>query len=387
MLLLTCVIITTKSFGQEEANPITTAVPFLLIAPDARGGGLGNIGVSTTPDAYSMFWNPAKYAFAEKQFGIGIGYVPWLHGLVNDIGLSSLSGYWKINDKQAIAMSLRFFSLGSVEYTNDLGQSLGNYKPNEFAVDAAYSRKFSPVISAAVAARFIYSNLTPGLNSTVETRPGISVAADIALYYHKELEISGLAGSSINFGVDISNIGTKISYSSTTVMKDFIPTNLRIGPSFTMDIDDYNRLSFALDLNKLLVPTPPIREYDSTAQDYVIVKGMDNNVSVPQGIIQSFYDAPYGFKEEMQEINVVASAEYWYNKLFAIRAGYFWESKYKGARQFFTLGAGLRYNVFGLDFSYLIPVKSNNPLQNTMQFTLLFNFDAPSKADKESKTK
>ncbi|MFH1296398.1 MAG: type IX secretion system outer membrane channel protein PorV [Bacteroidota bacterium] len=374
------------TFGQDEQKPnvITTAVPFLMIAPDARSGGMGDIGVSTTPDAYSLYWNPAKYAFVEKDFGAGIGYVPWLRGLVNDIGLASVSGYKRFGDKQAIALSLRFFSMGEVMFTNDVGQELGAVKPNEWAVDATYARKFTRTLSGAVAFRFIYSNLVPVDYTKGDVRPGMSGAADVALYYHKELEIKGLSGAWIDFGFNISNIGAKISYSSASTLRDFIPTNLRIGPSFTMDIDDYNRLSFAIDLNKLLVPTPPIYS-DSTAPDgkRIILKGMDPDVSVAQGMIQSFYDAPYGFKEELEEINVVIAAEYWYNKLFAIRAGYFWESKYKGERQFFTLGAGLRYNVFGLDFSYLIPVKNNNPLQNTLQFTLLFNFDQVGARDKE----
>ncbi len=385
LILAGCLMIN-YSFGQDEQQPnvITTAVPFLMIAPDARSGGMGDIGVSTTPDAYSLYWNPAKYAFIEKDFGAGIGYVPWLRGLVNDIGLASVSGYKRFGDKQAIALSLRFFSMGEVMFTNDVGQELGAVKPNEWAIDATYARKFTRTLSGAVAFRFIYSNLVPVNYTKYDVSPGMSGAADIALYYHKELEIKGLSGAWINFGFNISNIGAKISYSSSSTLRDFIPTNLRIGPSFTMDIDDYNRLSFAVDLNKLLVPTPPIYS-DSIGPDgkKIIEKGRDPDVSVAQGMIQSFYDAPYGFKEELEEINVVVSAEYWYNHLFAIRAGYFWESKYKGNRQFFTLGAGLRYNVFGLDFSYLIPIAQNNPLQNTLQFTLLFNFDKVGARDKE----
>jgi len=343
---------------------------------------MGDAGVSTSPDVYSMFWNPAKYAFSDKTFGVGVGYVPWLRGLVNDIGLASVAGFWKINDKQAIAASLRFFSMGEVMFTNDVGQELGAVKPNEWTIDVTYARKFSKEFSGAVAARYIYSNLVPVNYSNYDVRPGQSVAADIALYYHHEMEIKGLKAASIDFGFDISNIGVKMSYSSTSVVRDFIPTNLRIGPSMTLDIDDYNRVTFGFDLSKLLVPTPPVYATDSAGNiiigpdgKKVIAMGKDPDVSVIQGMIQSFYDAPYGFKEEMQEINVSAFAEYWYNKLFSIRAGYFYESKYKGDRQFFTLGAGLRYNVFGLDFSYLIPVKNNNPLQNTLQFTLLFNFD------------
>jgi hypothetical protein len=381
MLVLAGALMVGNTFGQSEQQPnvITTAVPFLLIAPDARAGGMGDIGVSTTPDVYSLYWNPAKYAFIEKDFGAGIGYVPWLRGLVNDIGLASVSGYKRFGDKQTIALSLRFFSMGEVTFTNDIGTELGVVKPNEWAVDATYARKLTRAFSMAIAFRFIYSNLIPVDYTKYEVRPGTSVAGDLALYYHKELEIKGISASYINFGVDISNIGAKISYGSQSVHRDFIPTNLRIGPSFTMDIDDYNRLSFALDLNKLLVPTPPIMSGDT------IIKGMDPDVSVVRGMIQSFYDAPYGFKEELEEINVVIAAEYWYNKLFAIRAGYFWESKYKGDRQFFTLGAGLRYNVFGLDFSYLIPIQNNNPLQNTLQFTLLFTFDKIGSKDQEKK--
>jgi len=386
LILAGCMMIN-YSFGQDEQQPnvITTAVPFLMIAPDARGGGMGDIGASTTPDAYSLYWNPAKYAFIEKDFGAGIGYVPWLRGLVNDIGLASVSGYKRFGDKQAIAISLRFFSMGEVMFTNDVGQELGAVKPNEWAIDATYARKFSRSISGAVAFRFIYSNLVPVNYTKYDVQPGMSGAADIALYYHKEIEIKGLSAAYIDFGFNISNIGAKISYSSSSTLKDFIPTNLRIGPSFTMDIDDYNRITVAVDLNKLLVPTPPIYYPDSIGPDgnKVIEKGMDPDVPVVQGMIQSFYDAPYGFKEELDEINIVVSAEYWYNKLFAIRAGYFWESKYKGDRQFFTLGAGLRYNVFGLDFSYLIPIQNNNPLQNTLQFTLLFNFDKVGARDKE----
>lgn len=392
ILLFTLTLLIARTFGQDTepsdgSRVISTAVPFLTISPDARSGGMGDVGVSSTPDAYSMFWNPAKYAFSDKTFGFGIGYVPWLRGLVNDIGLASVVGYGKIGDKQAIAASLRFFSMGSVMFTNDVGQELGEVKPNEWAIDATYARKFSREFSGAVAARFIYSNLVPVNYSNYDVRPGTSIAADIALYYHHEMEVKGLSGAFIDVGFDISNIGAKMSYSSTSIVRDFIPTTLRLGPSFTMDIDDYNRVSVSLDLTKLLVPTPPVYAKDSNNNPIigpdgkkVIEKGMDPDVQVVQGMIQSFYDAPWGFKEEMQEINVAVAAEYWYNKLFSIRAGYFYESKYKGDRQFFTLGAGLRYNVFGLDFSYLIPIKNNNPLQNTLQFTLLFNFDNTKKA-------
>jgi len=398
LFLLAFAFISTRSSGQDlppeptdGSRVISTAVPFLTISPDARSGGMGDLGAATSPDAYSMFWNPAKYAFIDQSFGFGIGYVPWLRGLVNDIGLASVVGFGKIGEKQAVAASLRFFSMGSVMFTNDVGQELGEVKPNEWAIDATYARKFSREFSGAVAARFIYSNLVPVNYTSYDVRPGTSIAADIAIYYHHPMDIRGMSGASIDVGFDISNIGAKMSYSSTSVVRDFIPTTLRLGPSFTMDIDDYNRISFALDLSKLLVPTPPVYAKDTNNNPIigpdgkkVILAGKDPDVSVVKGMIQSFYDAPYGFKEELQEINVAVAAEYWYNKLFSIRAGYFYESKYKGDRQFFTLGAGLRYNVFGLDFSYLIPIRNNNPLQNTLQFTLLFNFNNAGKGGQGS---
>jgi hypothetical protein len=397
-LLFFCALAVARTFGQDTepadgSRVISTAVPFVTISPDARSGGMGDVGVATTPDAYSMFWNPAKYAFIDKTFGFGIGYVPWLRSLVNDIGLASVVGFGKIGDKQAIAGSLRFFSMGSVMFTDNDGNELGEVKPNEWTIDATYARKFSREFSGAVAARFIYSNLVPVDLANLSVRPGTSIAADVAIYYHHEMEIKGLAGASLDLGFDISNIGSKMSYSSTSIVRDFIPTTLRLGPSFTMDLDNYNRIAFSFDLSKLLVPTPPVYAMDSNNNivigpdgKRVIEKGMDPDVSPVKGMIQSFYDAPYGFKEEMQEIIIAVAAEYWYNKLFSVRTGYFYESKYKGDRQFFTLGAGLRYNVFGLDFSYLIPIKSNNPLQHTLQFTLLFNFDNTKKAEKAGGT-
>jgi hypothetical protein len=389
-LIFGFILLVNNTFGQDEqqVNVITTAVPFLLISPDARAGGMGSVGVSTTADVYSMYWNPAKYAFIEKDFGFGIGYVPWLRDVVNDIGLASMAGFKRFGDKQAVAMSLRFFSMGEVMFTNDVGQELGTVKPNEWTIDATYSRKFARTFSGAVAGRFIYSNLVPIDYNKYDVQPGISVAADVALYYHEELEIKGLEAAWISVGMDISNIGAKISYSSSSTLRDFIPTNLRLGPSFTMDLDEYNRISFAIDLNKLLVPTPPIYYPDSIGPDgeKVIEKGMDPEVGVVKGMIQSFYDAPYGFKEELDEITLGIAAEYWYNKLFAIRMGYFYESKYKGNRQYVNFGAGLRYNVFGLDFSYLVPIQNNNPLQNTLQFTLLFNFDPAKKTQQSSQS-
>ncbi len=364
-------------------NTITTAVSFLMIAPDARAGALGDAGVASTPDASSQHWNAAKYPYAKNQFGFAVSYSPWLRALVNDINLAYLSGYYKFNDLNAISASLEYFSLGNITFTDQTGNSLGDYKPNEFAIDLAYSRKLADNFSAAVAFRYIYSNLTLGQSVNGQnSHAGQSVAADIGLYYQKEFRIRGLERSLLSLGLNISNIGNKINYTETT-RRDNIPTNLRLGPNFTMDIDKYNSISIMLDLNKLLVPTPPIYAQDSNglpAKDpegnLIIASGMNNDVSPVSGIFQSFYDAPGGATEELHEISYSAGVEYWYDKQFAIRAGYFNEHKTKGNRKFFTLGAGLRYNVFGLDFAYLIPTDQRNPLENTLRFTLIFDFGA-----------
>jgi hypothetical protein len=368
--------------GQEGSRVITTAVPFQIIAPDARSGGMGEVGVASDPDASSMHWNPAKYAFIDKKFGFALSYSPWLRALVNDINLAYLAGYYKIDDRQTVAATLLYFSLGDITFTDEFGEDLGTYNPNEFSFDATYSRKFSEVISGAVAARFIYSNLTQGqFVQGAETNAGTSIAADAAVYYQKEVDLGNI-GSVVTWGINLSNIGNKISYSKTAIKKDFIPTNLRLGGGLKMNFDDYNSLAVLLDFNKLMVPTPPIYERDSAGNPVyddennpVIAKGMDPNVSPVAGIIQSWYDAPYGFSEEMREWAIAFGMEYWYAKQFSLRGGFFYEDKTKGNRKFFTVGAGLRYNVFGLDLSYLIPLEQQNPLENTLRFTLHFNFD------------
>lgn len=358
--------------NNAELNTITTGVPFLMISPDARGGAMGDAGVATEPDANSMFWNPAKFAFVEDDMGLTIGYSPWLRDLVDDIGLSNIAYYARLDDIQVIAFSLRYFSLGSIEFTDNTGGSLGEYQPNEFAIDGTYSRKLSDNLSLAVAGRFIYSNLTLGQNAgAAETRPGTSVAADIAMYYENEVDMGSTDGV-FSFGANISNIGAKISY-TTDVQEDFIPTNLRLGPALKMELDSYNEVTFALDVNKLLVPTPPIMDPDNQGE---IQSGMDNDVSVITGLFQSFYDAPGGFNEELREINFALGAEYWYDQTFALRAGYFYEDETKGNRNYVTMGAGLKYNVFALDFSYLIPTGVQSPLDNTLRFSLYFDFEA-----------
>ena len=356
-------------------NTITTAVPFLLISPDSKAGAMGDVGVATTPDANSMHWNPAKFAFVDDDMGFAVSYVPWLRALVSDINLSYLAGYRKLNDNEAIGMEMRYFSLGDITFTDIVGTTIGQYKPSEFALGTAYSRKLSDHFSLAIAGRYIYSNLTGGQAvGNIPTVAGQSIAADVAGYYQSPIRI-GKQDIDLAIGCNISNIGNKISYTKTAD-RDFIPINLRFGTSIGTDFDDYNKMSFAFDINKLLVPTPPV--YQGTGVDRHIVAGMDPEVSVVSGIFQSFWDAPGGTKEEFRELNYSVGTEYWYADQFAVRAGYFFEHNTKGGRKFFTFGSGVKYNVFALDFSYLInasrAINGNNPLANTMRFTLVFDF-------------
>lgn len=374
-----------KSNLLGQINTITTSVPFLIIGPEARAGGMGDAGVASSPDANSIHWNPSKLAFLKKKTGFAISYTPWLRQLVPDINLAYVTGYHTLKNEQTIGASLRYFSLGNITFTDDKGNVTGQFNPNEFAFDIAYARKLSENISGGISLRYIYSNLTGGVDLTggINTKPGQSVAADLSVYYEKEIEISGKDGV-FSSGVNISNIGSKISYTETG-NKDFIPTNLRFGPGLKMKLNEYNEVAFALDINKLLVPTPPIYSdsVDSNG-DQLILYGNNPDVGVVEGIFQSFGDAPDGFSEELKEFNIAFGGEYWYDQQFAFRAGYFYEHATKGNRKYFTLGAGLRYNVFGLDFSYLIPTDQRNPLENTLRFTLTFDFDALKAESKDS---
>ena len=358
----------------SNLNTITTAVPFLLISPDSKAGAMGDVGVATNPDANSMHWNPAKLAFVDDDMGFAMSYVPWLRALVPDINLSYLAGYRKLNDNEAIGLELRYFSLGDITFTDILGTTIGQYKPSEFALGTSYSRKLSDNFSLAISGRYIYSNLTGGQAAGgIPTVAGQSIAADVAGYYTKPIRLAG-KDIDLAIGGNISNIGSKISYTETSV-KDFIPINLRLGTAIGAEFDDYNKMSFAFDINKLLVPTPAV--YNNEGE---ITIGQDPNVSVVSGIFQSFGDAPGGTKEEFREINYSIGTEYWYANQFALRAGYFFEHNTKGGRKFFTFGSGVKYNVFALDFSYLInasrAINGNNPLGNTMRFTLVFDFGA-----------
>lgn len=368
--------------GQDKLNAITTSVPFLLIAPDARGGSMGDAGVATSPDANSMHYNPAKYAFIDKKIGASVSYVPWLRGLVKDINLAYLTGYYRVDEMQVIATSLRYFSLGDIIFTDYVGEVIGQFRPSEFAVDAVYSRKFSDYISGAIAFRYINSNLTGGIFvNGAQSKVGHSVASDVAFYFKRDMQLNDRDGT-LAIGANISNIGTKISYTEN-YEGNFIPINLRFGPSFTLSFDQYNKMSFLFDINKLLVPTPPIYARDSLGRpikdsdgNYVISKGKDPNRSVVEGMFTSFFDAPGGFSEELKEFNISVGTEYLYNDQFFLRAGFFYEHPHKGNRKYLTIGAGFRLNVFTIDFAYLTPFEMQHPLQNTLRFTLTFDFEA-----------
>lgn len=368
-----------KSLAQTSttgANTITTGVPFLSIAPDSRAGAMGDVGAATSPDINSQHWNASKYAFMKSDMGVALSYTPWLRNLVSDINLAYLVGYKKLDDVQTVSASLLYFTLGDITFMTDYGEFAGQQSPNEFAIDMGYTRLLSDKFSGAVSLRYIRSDLTGGqLVNGVESHAGNSYAADVSFYFQNKFRVNRKE-SVFAAGINISNIGAKISYTEG-VEKDFIPTNLRLGTSYTTEIDRYNKITFALDLNKLLVPTP-----DTTLTDTDILTGLGNDQSVISGIFTSFTDAPGGLKEELQEVSLSIGAEYWYNKQFALRTGFFYEDKNKGNRKYFTAGAGLKMNVFSLDFSYLLPMERNHPLENTLRFTLSFDFEAFSKQRK-----
>ena len=381
LLFLTALWNNAELFSQQSTgglNAIQTVVPFLTIAPDSRAGGMGDAGVATSPDVYSMHWNPAKFAFIDGEGGVGISYSPWLRNLVPDINIAYLAGYKRLDLKQVLSASLLYSSLGDVPFTDDFGNPERIFKPNEFALDAAYSRLFTDHLSGGIAFRFIYSNLTGGFYSGgVATKPGTSFAADISGYYQKDITFFSKEAQ-LGFGLNFSNIGSKMSYSDSQT-SDFIPMNMRLGTACTVDLDAYNKITLTIDLNKLLVPTTPIY---STSNPDSIVLGKDPNVAVPVAIIQSFFDAPDGFKEELHELTYSYGVEYWYNNQFAIRGGYFHENETKGNRKYFTAGAGFRLKIFTLDFSYLMPLAQNHPLARTLRFSLAFDFNTLKNASK-----
>ncbi len=357
----------------EDYNVITTAVPFLIISPDSRSGGMGDVGVSTSADNNSIHWNVAKLAFLDDKYnGLSMSYTPWLSRLVPDIDLAYVSYHKKISDKQGLGFSLKYFSLGEINLTGEQAQSLGNLSPNEFAVDGGYALKLSENLSMGVALRYIFSNLNQASQVTGNnTKPGQSFASDLGVYY-KSRKFNLPSGQKANYalGLLVSNVGAKITYSDDA-NADFIPTNLRLGATYTISFDEYNSMSFTAETNKLLVPTPPIRDDAGN-----IIQGKDDDVGSFAGIFQSFNDAPGGGQEELREFIWNGGAEYNYDDKFFLRGGYQYEHETKGNRKYFTLGLGLKYNVFGLDFAYLIPATPTvrSPLENTLRFTLFFGF-------------
>jgi hypothetical protein len=365
-----------RVFGQ---NVISTAVPFLSISPDSRSGALGDAGVAISPDANSIYWNPAKLAFSEKRVGVALSYSPWLRNLVNDMSLSYLSGYYKWDDKQAVGLALTYFDLGSIEFRNDQGGLTGNATPRETAITASYSRKLGRTFSMAVNLRFINSNLTgeglfgqSNIINGAQSNPGNTAAGDIGAFYTKDMNWGG-KDINLALGGMISNLGGKIAYNNT--QNDFIPTNLRLGSALTYNVDVYNKFVLALDFNKLMVPTPRLVEEQRNGRT-VLVNANANKGFIP-GVFGSFSDAPGGFSEELQEVSIATGLEYWYNDTFALRGGYFGENRNKGNRKYFTLGLGFRYNQMGFDFAYLFPQGYNSPLANTLRFSLQFNIDQP----------
>ena len=368
------------AFAQKDLfNPVYTGVTSLSIAPDARAGALGDVGVATEPDANSQYWNPAKYPFNIARAGVSMSYTPWLRQIVSDIDLVNLAGFYRIGDYSAVSASLTYFSLGEVFVENEM-----TIKPYEMAFDVAYSRMLSETFSAAIALRYIHSDLQ--YNYAEDMSPGNAFAADIALYYNKYLML-GSHECLLGLGLNASNIGTKISYDDGAT-NEFIPTNLRLGASLLVPLDEYNTISVSADINKLMVPTKPSysdfleengyeqgdNSYYSEYQTWLEGTGY-NDISPITGIFKSFADAPGGFSEEMKEIYFGVGVEYCYNQQFSLRGGYHYENEYKGNRKYFTLGAGFRMSVFSLDAAYLISTAQSNPLDQTLRFSLSFDMD------------
>lgn len=363
-----------QSSGSNDISVVTTAVPFLRISPDARSAGMGDVGIATMPDAYSHFWNIAKTPFATSKFKIGATYTPWLNDLdLKDVYLASLSGYYKLDEQQAISGSVRYFSLGSIQFTDASGNPLQQERPREFAIDAGYSRKLGTKSSIGIGLKYINSDLAGGSANGISYKTGTSVAADLH-YYHQGTKEDG---SGLNWGATLSNLGSKISYTSDKSQEDFIPANLGFGASYTKVFDADNSLTFAVDLNKLLVPTPPSQSTAESDSAYNVRLVSYREKGVLSSLFSSFGDSDDD-GGEIKEVTAAIGAEFWYKKQFAFRAGYFYENPSKGNRKYFTLGAGLKYNMIGIDLSYLLPSgsgTSRNPLSNTVRFGLSFDLD------------
>ena len=374
--------------GQDTSRrPIITAVPFLLISPDSRGSAMGETGVATSPDVNSVHWNNAKLAFIDKKYGFGMSYVPWLGKIVDDMSVSYLSGFYKLDQVQTVGLSMKYFDLGEIQLTDNQGLSLGVENPKELSTAFTYSRKLTNDLSIGGSARYIWSNLTGSISNYSDAKAGNSFSVDLGVYYNKEISLANRT-SELSFGSHISNIGGKITYGSSKSL-DFIPVNLRVGTSLKTFLDQYNSITLAVDLNKLMVPSPPIYEVDingnyiidPTTNQAKILKGKNPNRSVLSGIFSSFSDAPDGFSEEIKEVTISTGLEYWYREIFSFRGGYFLENMDKGGRKFLTLGLGIKYNNLGIDFSYLSTPQNDHPLAETMRFSLSFLFDKVEDAD------
>lgn len=367
LLLLFCALTMSAQDKKDMFNPIYTSVTSQMIAPDARAAGMGDVGAATDPDVNSQYWNPAKYPFTISRAGVSLNYTPWLRQIVNDIDLAYLAGYYRIGDYSAVSGSLRYFSLGEV--LTDYSADAMTINPYEMSLDVAYSLMLSEKFSIGAALRWIYSDLT--YDYTDDTSPGSAFAADLSCYYNNYIML-GSRECQLGLGMNISNIGSKINFGGDD-HSEFIPTNLRVGASLMVPIDEYNRFSVSADANKLLVPTYPMDENGEYSEAYA--EDHYYNISSIAGIFKSFSDAPGGAKEELQEINYSVGAEYVYHDQFSLRAGYHHESENKGNLKYFTLGAGFRMNVFSLDVGYVIATAKSNPLDQTLRFTLAFDMD------------
>jgi hypothetical protein len=370
----------------SDLRPVQSAVPFLMIAPDARSAAIGDQGVATSPDAYSTYWNAAKICHSKEDYGFAITYNPWLRKIINDMSLANLSGYYRLRKEDAIGINLTYFDLGAITFTDQTGAVIQDFRPNEFSLGAMYSRLLGKGFSTGVGLKYIYSNLAGNIsnNGNIQARPAQAAAADIGIYYTNDIYMFD-NDFNLTLGAAIANIGNKVSYSNTS-RADFLPTNLRVGSTLTYNIDEYNKFSLMVQASKLLVPSSqivPVRDSTGAIIDYRL---QVPNKSLVNGIFSSFGDAPGGFREEMQEIMLHGGLEYWYDDMFAIRGGYFYENPKKGNRNYFTVGFGIRYNVIGIDLSYLVATTVSNPLAETLRFAINFNFNKPKTKAEQSVT-
>jgi hypothetical protein len=375
--------------GQDPSRRvITTAVPFLNFAPDSRHSAMGDVGVATSPDANSTYWNAGKLAFIKDDYGFSLSYSPWLGKLVNDMSLSYLSGYKRIDENSAFGLDLRYFNMGDISLTDGRGNPIGEFNPRDIAIGGTYSRRLSANLGLGISARFIHSNLSGNMSASggTESRPGISVGSDIGLYYQKPILVGQKEGV-WSWGLTLSNIGPKITYNSAEDL-DYIPTTFRLGTAYKINVNSTSSLTFALDVNKLMVPTPPTYETNSdgtlatdASGNLIIAEGKDPDRPLISGMFGSFNDAPGGSQEEFSEFTVSFGMEYLYADKFALRTGYFHEDDSKGGRRYFTMGAGFTMKRIGLDFSYLVPQVQNHPLAETLRFSLRYSLASIATAD------